>query len=216
MSLGYLRPRNWSKVMDQFFLSQNLRFTVVDDVLTEEAARQLRCVLRAHWGWRRKDWLSQHLHNSLKGCPEASAPFREIADAATALSADTDAVSALLYTANTPGKLHYDGFGVAATLWLTEDKYNLSPGTGGLRLFATAVDPEDPDYTSSDSFINIINRKFGSQLPILEEIDYKYNRMILFDANIIHETCPINFSHSDVRGHRLNLSYVFGLNGMVE
>lgn len=182
---------------------------VLDDFLTREAARNLEGLLRAHWAWRTKNWVSDHLHNRQPQIPILLHVGQSLRAALPRLFEGLDLVDywALMYPKNGRGALHSDHASLTLTIWLARDECNLSAETGGL-LFTDVIRPSQlrpHEYLAAARAEDYVAaRTKGETL----RIHYKHNRAVLFDARIFHRTDDLSFKLSP-KCWRLNASLAF-------
>ncbi len=116
---------------------------------------------------------------------------------------------AFRYHANHQGvALHHDSAHVNVNLWLTPDRYNSDPHTGGLVLYPgsppAAWDLER--YTLSAEQMAQWIRSEALE-PVV--IPYRQGRMVLFNSRFLHQTQDFQFQLAPHQ-RRLNLTLLFG------
>lgn len=202
-------PRDWLDVERSFLAQRRWKHVVLDDFLKPEAIDDLERSLRNHWGWRTKNWVSDHLHNRQPRIPALLDVAQSLPAALPKLFAGLEVVDywALMYPKNGQGRLHSDLATLTITIWLTKDECNLSPDTGGL-LFTDVLRParlrphEYLDASRAEEYV-AARTKGGAH-----RIRYKHNRAVLFDARIFHRTDSLSFELQP-RCWRLNASLAF-------
>ncbi|WP_026730844.1 hypothetical protein [Fischerella sp. PCC 9605] len=202
---------DWVSVQRAYEFSAPYNYAVIDNFLEPDACEYLHRKILEHWGWRYKDWISQHLHNSRLDIPEIFSIAETLKVCCPKLFQEYELIThwALMYTKNTPGRIHSDRSGINLNLWLTPEKYNLEPSRGGLVFFDVKADLTEmsTELLSSPSWYEeYVNKRTKGGKVI---ISYKCNRAILFDASTFHQTDVLNFAKSGVESHRINLSLAF-------
>lgn len=111
-------------------------------------------------------------------------------------------------------QLHADAGAVNVNLWLAPDQANRDARSGGLRLF----DVEAPLF-ASDADFHAFNRQPAHIQAYLQqqgaraiEVPYRQNRLLIFNANLFHESLPYDFE-ADFASQRMNLTLMFGQRG---
>ena len=104
--------------------------------------------------------------------------------------------------------VHADFAKVNLNFWITPDDYNLKKNSGGLIVYDTPP-PNDwtfEKYNSGKEEIYSFLKKEKAKKLIGH---YKYNRAILFNSALFHETEEIDFENV-YEGRRVNVTYLFG------
>ena len=104
---------------------------------------------------------------------------------------------------------HADFAMVNLNFWITPNQFNLSKNSSGLKIYNKPV-PDNwsfEDYNSESN--HLINNYLGKEKDNFIKIPYKYNRAILFDSSLIHETDKLQFTDSYI-GRRINYTILFG------
>ncbi len=104
--------------------------------------------------------------------------------------------------------VHADFAKVNLNFWITPDDYNLKKDSGGLIVYDTPP-PNDwtfEKYNSGKEEIYSFLKKEKAKKLIGH---YKYNRAILFNSALFHETEEIDFENV-YAGRRVNVTYLFG------
>lgn len=208
--LGIVSSRNWADVEQTFYATAPYNYAILDTFLDSDACKRLYEKLVNHWGWRYKNWMSQHLHNNEPDIPEVFEIVAVLKEQLPTLLQDKDLVShwALMYHKNTPGRLHADNTGVTLSFWLTPEKYNLDPSTGGLVFFDVKRTPEimPHEHLGNDWSEEYVKQHTHGKREI---ISYKSNRALLFDGRTFHKTDTLRFEDAGPYSRRINLSFAF-------
>jgi len=204
-------PHDWDSVERAYESSAPYNYAVIDNFLEPDACKYLHRKIFEHWGWRYKDWVSQHLHNSMLDIPEIFLIAETLKTCCPKLLHERELVThwALMYPKNTPGRIHSDRTGINLNLWLTPNEYNLDPSRGGLVFFDVKADLTgmSAEQLSSPSWSEeYVNEQTKGGKVI---ISYKCNRAILFDASTFHQTDILKFADLGAESHRINLSLAF-------
>ena len=104
--------------------------------------------------------------------------------------------------------VHADFAKVNLNFWITPDDYNLKKNSGGLIVYDT---PPPNDWTfekynsGKEEIYSFLKKEKAKKLVG----HYKYNRAILFNSALFHETEEIDFENV-YAGRRVNVTYLFG------
>tara|TARA_B100001996_G_C18497126_1_gene530007 strand:- start:457 stop:822 length:366 start_codon:yes stop_codon:yes gene_type:complete len=104
--------------------------------------------------------------------------------------------------------VHADFAKVNLNFWITPEDYNLDENSGGLKVYTTpppknwTFEKYNADQDQIYEFLNSVKAKHVSS-------HYKFNRAILFNSSLFHETEEINFKNI-YEGRRVNVTYLFG------
>jgi hypothetical protein len=205
-----LRKRDWSSLETEYKSRAPFSYVVIDNFLVDGACEFLHRSLVAHWGWRQKNWISDHLHNHSPDIPGLLQLADDLRKSLPGLFNGLELVDfwALMYRENKPGRPHSDNAEITSTLWLTPDCYNLDPNSGGLMITDVLRDPnalphEHLVYPWADEYF--ASKTNGDAI----KIPYRQNRAVLFDAKIFHRTDDLNFNFAEPSSFRINLSFAF-------
>lgn len=210
MTSGWLGQHDWPALGRSFSAQRPCRYVVIDNFIGNDRHIDIRRILVNDWRWRHKDWASDHLHNARPSHPAIEELLSELELEAAPILGESRYVDhwALMYPRNTKGRLHVDNAALALSLWLTPDRYNLDPGSGGLLLYDVCR-PNDirvsHEYTAENAGRYIEKRTHG----VVHRIPYRENRAILFDCSYFHCTDNPNFDCTTPDGYRINLSVAF-------
>lgn len=207
-----LKSRDWSAVQHQYWLNSDYPYVVIDEVLTEDAFGGLRDGLLDHWGWRFKNATARRLFLieprdlglvwSIAKCFLASMP-------AVFEGLDVVTLFAVMHQESVPLGVHADNSRVSVNLWLTPDKHNLNPDSGGLILFRQARDPSDLLHEYNDE--RFAARKLtDNDWEQARTVTYRCNRATIFQGATLHATQPVEFRNDSAETFRLNLTLLFG------
>jgi hypothetical protein len=205
-----LNDRDWSVVGESFYKTSPYNYIVIDDFLNEDYLSKFHEDFLNHWAWRQKNWLSSHLHNRRPAIPQ----FKEIATALKSAMPDFFGAMelvdhwGLMYPKNSQGRLHADIGGLATTLWLTPDQYNLNKEAGGLIIHDVKRPPRMFVY---EGLVEDMAEKYLAEHTSGDfvRIPYRCNRLVLFDGCNFHKTDELNFDTSEPKGFRMNASFAF-------
>jgi hypothetical protein len=205
-----LLDRDWSTVERDYLVSAPYNFAVVDDFLRPDAYQQLRRQLLDHWDWHYKSPQSKELYLRQ---PADVAMAWEMASALEAavprVIGSTAFVEhwAFLHNHNTGLAPHSDVGTVAVDLWLTPERFNADPGSGGLILY-------DVKRPNGLSVFEYQTRRWAGEYLARESrgghqsIAYACNRAIVFDARTFHRSDQMSFG-SSTDAYRMNFSLLF-------
>jgi len=112
-------------------------------------------------------------------------------------------------------RVHADQATVNLNIWLTPDEANLSTGNGGL-IIHNAAAPRDDLFVTED-FLEWNNVQQEPKMKAYltmngvgnVTVPYKYNRCVMFNSALLHETDHFNFKRG-YKNRRINLTLLFG------
>lgn len=209
-----LKNHSWPKFLEVVNSHHNHEgVAVIDNFLEETLALELQKKLIDHWGWHYRHPSKPHLSNStIIDIPEV----KEISLQLESILKNIDEnisfcnVISLRNNNNTEGILHADNFDYTITYWVTPDRYNLDSKSGGMRVF----DVSRPKETLQEE----LDGKYWCEEYLqkyskgnYKDIDYKFNRAVLFKPRTLHRTNKVNFSDSSSYSNRINLTFTFNL-----
>lgn len=104
--------------------------------------------------------------------------------------------------------VHADFAQINLNFWITPDRYNLAPGSGGLKIY-DVPSPANWHFRAynegRDAIYDFIKANNGGAVTV----PYRCNRTVLFNSAYFHETDELHFE--DVyEGRRINVTYLFG------
>lgn len=103
---------------------------------------------------------------------------------------------------------HADFANVNLNFWITPDEFNEGNDMCGLKVYHEAV-PDDWTFNDYNVDTKMIKKLITKNDVKATEVPYKYNRAILFDSALFHETQDLNFSDL-FEGRRINYTILFG------
>ena len=92
--------------------------------------------------------------------------------------------------------------------WITPDEYNKNKNSGGLKVY-DAIAPEDWNFEKYNKNADKIYKFLNDNNANCTNINYKFNRAVLFNSDYFHETDEINFDEG-YETRRINITYLFG------
>ena len=92
--------------------------------------------------------------------------------------------------------------------WITPDEYNLNKKSGGLKVYDKPA-PDSWTFEKYNSSQNEIYSFLKKEKTNAMHAHYKFNRAVLFNSSLFHETEEIDFVDS-YEGRRINVTYLFG------
>lgn len=104
--------------------------------------------------------------------------------------------------------VHADFARLNLNFWITPDEHNLTPGTGGLKVY-DVPSPANWHFRAYNEGKDAIYRFIADHHGNSVTVPYKCNRAVLFNSAYFHETDELHFA--DVyEGRRVNVTYLFG------
>ncbi len=110
---------------------------------------------------------------------------------------------------------HTDDGAVTFNFWITPDDANLTPGGGGLVVYAKEQPPDwDWERYNKEKYSSAIKREIKEFLGDAETITIPYaeNRAVLFHSNLFHKSDRVNF-RDGFENRRMSVSMLFGHRG---
>jgi len=205
----------WDKIEDSYNKSKP-KLVVIDDFLEKEALEELRNFSLESSIWH-KDYKNKNYIGSIPGDGNYSKIHHGIIkDLKNCLPTLLNKMNfEQMWAFNYDSEMHK---GIAAhadfamvnlNFWITPNQFNLSKNSSGLKIYNKSV----PDSWSFDDYNSesnhLINNYLGKEKENFIKIPYKYNRAILFDSSLIHETDELQFTNSYI-GRRINYTILFG------
>ena len=105
-------------------------------------------------------------------------------------------------------EIHADFAQVNVNFWLTPDIFNKEPGQGGLKIYTIPAPDEWKfiDYNTRNIEMDKIIKTYKDKFI---NVPYKYNRAVIFDSSLFHETQSLLFEDC-YEGRRINSTILFG------
>ncbi len=205
---------NWRNIEKKYYESK-IQIVVIDDFLNKEALEELRNFYLESNIWNHT-YENKNYLGSLLGFGNYSIIHEgiifELKEKLKKILNDNDFQTLWAFNydniKNKGISLHADFAKINLNFWITPDKYNKTKNSGGLKIYDT---PAPSEWTYKD--YNVKNNKIKEYL--LEQnaksidIPYKYNRLVVFDSSLFHETQNLTFSNEFI-GRRINNTILFG------
>lgn len=197
---------------NQNFTQINNQIVVVDRLLTDEALQLLLQELKERTIWH-MDYSSNGYVGTALGNGLESNLFlqlaQEIKTCFSNIIKDDPLTHLWAFKQESPkGRvhLHSDFAKVSLNLWLTPDGFNLNKKSGGL-IYYDYITPPTLDFGDYNSFTLPLEERVKSVSKY--HCEYKFNRAVLFNSSIVHESDAPLFEDS-YDGRRINLTFLFG------
>ena len=174
----------------------------MDDFLNENIRANLQKKLINHWGWHYRHVNREHLHNTKPNFSEIIEIDNHLQRLLPDIFKDYKYQNhwAIMNNQNTEGIIHADSADLVLSMWLTPDKYNLNPESGGLILYDVRKPSRYVENFDAKDFLARNTKGDKVKIP------YKCNRATLFNPLTIHSSDKVNFSNDRGSNHRINLS----------
>ncbi|OGA23682.1 MAG: hypothetical protein A3I02_16115 [Betaproteobacteria bacterium RIFCSPLOWO2_02_FULL_67_26] len=210
-----LNPDNdWKAIEDRYF-SCAPEMIAIDDLLSQQALRELRnfCLVSTVWKseYRRNQYLgafatsgfvsSLHLRIALELKRKMPRIFGEH---------NLEQLWAFKYDSRSRHgiNIHADFAKVNLNFWVTPDAANLDPESGGLIVHDVPCPPSWglEEYNGNEMAVRdfLENNRSGSM-----RVPYRCNRAVLFNSALFHETDHFRFKDG-YENRRINITYLFG------
>jgi urease beta subunit len=201
---------NQSRILDRL-TKEPIPFVVLDDFLPKKQCNILHEQMILNPMWRTKNPLSKHLHNSqpmTQGMQEFLSRANEFIYNNVSTNLELIDYWALLYSKNTDGNMHADFGQVTLTYWLTPDRSNCNPETGGLIIY----DVQRPSKSGANIYLasgekskDLVGRESKTNVIV----PYRANRVVIFDSSHYHKTHSPQFDISCTSGMRMNITAAY-------
>lgn len=183
---------------------------IVDDVFAPATLEALRTYLVRSTFWfdarPERGYIGAHLHEGL-ACPLV----RDVASAVVGLArphigpALISQVWAFKYALSAAGiDLHADQADMNINVWLTDERHNADPDSGGMTIFGARV-PESWNFGMYNASPDIGRAHLKSIGAREHRVAYRGNRAIIFPSRLFHQTDPVRF-RGDYDNRRINLT----------
>ena len=202
------------------------RAVVIDNVLTDEALKELRHILLSSTSYIdvRPGFLGAYYEYDLAH-PLLVKIAADIADKFSYIVCGRPIKTIWSYkyesrhqrdvkTVDSSGtSLHADSAAVNVNLWITADDANLDESSGGLVLWEGTRAPSDMSFDKYN-LDPVAVRTWLNQSPdtVRRVVPYRSNRMVVFDSQLFHETDKMKFKDG-YKNRRINLTFLYGLTG---
>ena len=104
---------------------------------------------------------------------------------------------------------HADEAAVNVNIWLTPDKANLDPDSGGLVVY-TAKPPADWNFAEYNTNTDFVREKLLEPTGFANvTVPYRQNRAVIFDSALFHKTDDCKFKQG-YKNRRINLTLLYG------
>ena len=105
-------------------------------------------------------------------------------------------------------KIHADFAAINVNFWITPDSANLNKNTGGLLIWDKEA-PKNWDFNKYNNNHLEIKKFLKKKKSRMKRINYKSNRVIIFNSNLFHASDNFNFKKS-YESRRINITFLYG------
>jgi hypothetical protein len=207
----------WDPVaVEDAYLDRAPGVVVIDDFLTPEALDGLQrfCLESTVWSGNRypHDRLGAFFVSGFN-CPlllqvaeELRAAFPRVIGAQHGLRQ----LWGFKYPPYLPGDstIHADFAAVNVNFWITPDRANLDPSSGGLLVYAIDA-PPTWDFADYNERLDTIKEYLRQSRPRVIDIPYRENRAVVFDSDLFHATAEVRF-RPEYEHRRVNVTMLYG------
>ena len=202
------------KRVESAYLNHNVGIVVIDNVFTPNALKNLRrfCIELTVWFENRYSYgrLGAFFREGFN-CP-LLVQIAEEFQAAVPRIINGHPLEQMWAFKNEPTQPttlpHADFAAVNVNFWLTPERANLDPATGGMIIYDVPT-PLDWDFTKYNTRGDIIADYLMKKNAQWVRIPYRANRAIVFNSRYFHKTDAINFS-PNFEDRRVNVTLLFG------
>ena len=103
--------------------------------------------------------------------------------------------------------MHSDDADVSVNVWITPNKANLDPSSGGLRIW-NKKPPADWMFEKANRDLDAIGSILQDEEASYVTIPYRFNRAVLLNGHRFHQTDALHFAPG-LENHRINLTFLF-------
>lgn len=206
---------DWNTVHTQV-AATDFPLAIIDDFLERESLLSLGVELHSQEGWHQPEWgaewfdLSSGYEHIVNPTVSGMTAFCRSFLALSGLPRSSKLKGVFAVRCNGSAGLlpHADNANFVLNLWTTPDRFNNVIGSGGMTVWDIKAPPEaSPEQFTNAQWVQaFINEREGAKTL---SIPYKWNRAILFDARLFHQSQSIDFVAADKTSMRTNLSFAF-------
>lgn len=208
------RNNNWNEIEDQYFNSSP-SVVIVDNFLDSIALEEIRNYLLESSIWNETYYHSNYI-GAFCGKGNYSTIHHGILIELNKLLPNIlkelkfEQLWSFNYNnLNNKGiEAHADFAKVNINFWLTPDSFNKEKDQGGLKIYQTPA-PADWNFIDYNTRNENMDKLLKNQNNNYITIPYKFNRAVIFDSSLFHETQHLSFEdHYEAR--RINSTILFG------
>ena len=203
--------------IEDHYLASSVSVTTLDNFLKPEALGGLRkfCLESTiFFDYSSNNFVGSMISRGFN-CDLLSQIAKEIKQCFPKILRDHDLTNIWVYRYNNQSKgvaAHTDEGAVTFNLWITPDKANLYPDSGGLIVF-TKDQPYEWDWRFYNQMKNttIVEKEIATFLADADSvtIPHRENRATLFHSNLFHKSDQIYFKEG-YKNRRMNITFLFG------
>jgi len=185
---------------------------VVDNLLSQDALLRLRAFCREATIWKdvQPGYLGAYLQDGF--CePLLLQIAQELRQRLPAILANHPLIEMWSYKCDSDLSgldKHADRAAVNVSFWISPDKTNRQPDSGGLEVFKTEA-PLNPDLRRHNNEQEAIDQLLNAEGRDSITIPYRSNRAVIFNSNLFHKTDDCYFRSSYIN-RRTNITMLFG------
>lgn len=203
--------------VEERYLTDRLGLVVVDDFLSERALEELLAFCTDSTVWN----ANRYPHGRLGAffdvgfnCPLLLQIAEELRASFPWMIGSRHRLRQLWgfkYPPRMPGEgsLHADFAAVNVNFWITPDRANRDPSSGGLLVY-DADAPRDWDFERYNRRPDLIEAYLRQHRVQVLRIPYRQNRAIIFNSDLFHSTEGIEFGR-DYLDRRINVTMLYGV-----
>jgi tetratricopeptide (TPR) repeat protein len=215
LTMSAINPHLDVRAIETRYFSTNPEAMYVDGLLTEKALSELREFCLESTIWKRdypNGYVGTFLANGF-ACPLLLQIAEELRALFPGIFRDHQLQQAWAFKHDSALRglnLHADAAAINVNFWITPDKANRNPESGGLVVW----DKEAPDEWDFAEYNNEKN-KHKIQAFLQESqaqplnIPYRQNRAVIFNSNLFHESDIIEFEDT-YACRRINITLLYG------
>jgi hypothetical protein len=203
--------------MQDRYLTSRPGLVVIDDFLVPGALAELRdfCLESTVWNANRySDGRLGAFFDSGFNCPLVLQIAEELRASFPRMIGDRHRLRqlwAFKYPPRLPpdSTIHADFAAVNVNFWITPERANLDPATGGLLIYDVGA-PAEWDFATYNGRLDLIKDFLRRSQAKVIYVPYRENRAVIFDSDLFHATAEVAFEPS-YQNRRINITMLYGV-----
>ena len=210
--------RSWDPAtVEDHYLTSRPSVVVIDDFLVPKALSELQAFCLESTVWNANRYPNGRLgafFDSGFNCPLVLQIAEELHESFPRMIGDQHRLRQLWgfkYPPQLPpdSTIHADFAAVNVNFWITPERANRDPATGGLLIY-DADAPREWDFQTYNERLDLIKDYLRRSRANVIYVPYRENRAIIFDSDLFHATAEVAFEPSYVN-RRINITMLYGM-----
>lgn len=199
------------------YLQHSPGIVVIDDFLTPEALEEIRRFCLESTVWNANRYPNGRLgsfFDSGFNCPLLLQVAEELRMSFPRIIGQRHRLRQLWgfkYPPRLPADstIHADFAAVNVNFWITPERANRNPRTGGLIIYDVDA-PREWDFTTYNERLDLIKEFLRRRRADVIHVPYRQNRAIIFNSDLFHATAEVDFEPAYVN-RRINITMLYGV-----